>query len=187
MRKFKFPTAQTILIILAGLVTLLTWVIPAGEFDQLSYDKSNSKFIRTGQEDEKIYEANQETLNSLNIKIPLEKFTNGDIWKPVGIPGTYQKIEAKPQGLLQFIQSPIKGMMAALDIVLLVLIIGGFIGITNFTGAFDAGISWLANLLQGKEYLLIIIVTVLIAIGGTTFGLAEETIAFYPILIPIFL
>lgn len=27
----------------------------------------------------------------------------------------------------------------------------------------------------------------LIAIGGTTFGLAEETMAFYPILIPVFL
>src|SRR5699024_10478469 len=27
----------------------------------------------------------------------------------------------------------------------------------------------------------------LIALGGTTFGLAEETLAFYPILIPIFL
>ena len=30
-------------------------------------------------------------------------------------------------------------------------------------------------------------VTTLIAAGGTTFGLAEETIAFYPILIPVFL
>ena len=36
-------------------------------------------------------------------------------------------------------------------------------------------------------YILIILVTTLIAIGGTTFGLAEETIAFYPILIPVFL
>ena len=27
----------------------------------------------------------------------------------------------------------------------------------------------------------------LIALGGTTFGLAEETMAFYPMLIPIFL
>ena len=172
MIKLKFPTAQTILIILAGLVTLLTWVIPAGQFDQLSYDKTNSQFVRTGQSNEKVYEANQETLNSLNIKIPLEKFTNGDIWKPVGIPGTYQNIKAKPQGLIQFIQSPIKGIMAALDIVLLVLIIGGFIGITNFTGAFDAGIAWLAKNLKGKEAILIVLVTVLIAIGGTTFGLA---------------
>ena len=57
----------------------------------------------------------------------------------------------------------------------------------NYTGAFDAGISWLGGVLKGKEYLLIILTTTAIAIGGTTFGLAEETIAFYPILIPIFL
>ena len=57
----------------------------------------------------------------------------------------------------------------------------------NFTGAFDAGITWLANMLKGREFLLIVLVTTLIALGGTTFGLAEETIAFYPILIPVFL
>src|SRR5690606_10592138 len=71
--------------------------------------------------------------------------------------------------------------------IFLVLFIGGLIGLMNLTGAFDAGISWLAIALKGKEYILIIVVTVLIAIGGTTFGLAEETIAFYPILIPVFL
>lgn len=187
MFKIKFPSAQTILIILAGVVTLLTWFIPAGQYEKLAYDEANSQFIRTDQTGEMIYNANQQSLDSLNIKIPLEKFVNGDIWKPVGIPGTYTEIESKPQGLIQFIQSPIRGMMAGLDIVLLVLIIGGFIGITNFTGAFDAGIQWLAVNLKGREMVLIILVTLLIALGGTTFGLAEETIAFYPILIPIFL
>ena len=41
--------------------------------------------------------------------------------------------------------------------------------------------------LKGREHILIILVTILIAAGGTTFGLAEETMAFYPILIPVFL
>ena len=57
----------------------------------------------------------------------------------------------------------------------------------NITGAFDAGISWMAKVLKGREFILIILVTFLISVGGTTFGLAEETIAFYPILIPVFL
>src|SRR5690606_15697813 len=116
-----------------------------------------------------------------------EKFTSGDIWKPISIPNTYHKVDDKPQGIVAFIKSPIKGIIAAADIIFLVLFIGGLIGIMNITGAFEAGISWLANALKGKEYLLIIFVTTLIAFGGTTFGLAEETIAFYPILIPIFL
>ncbi len=131
--------------------------------------------------------ATQESLDGLQIKIPIEKFTNGNIWKPISIPKTYKQVDAKPQGLAAFIQSPIKGVIAAADIIFLVLIIGGLIGIMNLTGAFDAGISWLAIALKGKEYILIILVTTLIALGGTTFGLAEETIAFYPILIPVFL
>ena len=187
MQKIKFPTAQTILIILAALVALLTWFVPAGEFDQLSYNKEELKFSKKGDGQDVEYAATQQTLDDLKIKIPLEKFTSGDIWKPVAVPGTYHQLESKPQGVIEFIQSPIRGIMEALDIVLLVLIIGGFIGVTNYTGAFDTGIAWLAKVLKGREALLIVLVTSLIAVGGTTFGLAEETIAFYPILIPVFL
>lgn len=187
MKKLKFPTAQTILLIIAGLVAILTWIVPSGKFDSLTYNKIDNTFAKTSLNKTEILEANQTTLNNLQIKIPLEKFTSGDIWKPINIPNTYKKVKAKPQGFMAFIQSPIKGIVEAADIIFLVLFIGGLIGIMTITGAFDAGISWLANALKGKEYLLIILVTLLISIGGTTFGLAEETIAFYPILIPIFL
>ena len=187
MKKIKFPTAQTILIIIAGLVAILTFIIPSGKFDSLAYNKEDSSFTRTRLKKTEKLPAKQETLDALQIKIPLEKFTSGDIWKPISIPNTYHKVEAKPQGIVAFAQSPIKGIIEAADIIFLVLFIGGLIGIINFTGAFDAGISWLAETLKGKEFVLIILVTLLIAIGGTTFGLAEETIAFYPILIPIFL
>lgn len=68
-----------------------------------------------------------------------------------------------------------------------VLILGGVIGVVNSSGAFDAGIAKLSVATKGKEYLLIVIITTLIALGGTTFGLAEETIALYPILVPVFI
>lgn len=187
MKKIKFPTAQTILLIIAGLVAILTWIIPAGKYDALAYNKAENTFTRTSLEKTTSLPASQETLDKLHIKIPLEKFTNGDIWKPISIPNTYKTVEAKPQGVVAFIKSPIKGIIEGADIIFLVLIIGGLIGIINYTNAFDAGISWLARTLKGNEYILIILVTLLIAVGGTTFGLAEETIAFYPILIPIFL
>ncbi|MFL0352660.1 YfcC family protein [Xanthomarina sp. GH4-25] len=187
MKKLKFPTAQTILILIAAAVALLTWLVPAGKYDSLTYNKDVNTFTRSNLESSTTLEASQKTLEDLNIKIPLEKFTNGDIWKPISIPNTYQEVEAKPQGVLAFFKSPVKGIIEAADIIFLVLIIGGLIGIMNLTGAFDAGISWLANALKGHEYVLIILVTILIALGGTTFGLAEETIAFYPILIPMFL
>ncbi|MCA0932717.1 YfcC family protein [Lutimonas saemankumensis] len=187
MKKFRFPTAQTILFTIAGLVTLLTWIVPAGKYDTLKYNSDEEIFERISSEGSVQIPASQETLDKLDILIPLEKFTSGSIYKPISIPNTYKSLEARPQGFAAFVKSPVRGIIEAADIIFLVLIIGGLIGIMNKTGAFDAGISWLAKNLEGREYLLIIMVTVLIAAGGTTFGLAEETMAFFPILIPVFL
>ena len=83
----------------------------------------------------------------------------------MGIPDTYQRVEQNPQGFFAFLKSPIRGMMDSIDVILFILIIGGFIGITHFTGAFDVGIAWLAVLLKGRENLLIVLVTSLIALG----------------------
>jgi uncharacterized ion transporter superfamily protein YfcC len=79
------------------------------------------------------------------------------------------------------------GAYEAIDVILFVLVIGGFIGIFQKTGAFDAGLNALVLRLRGREAWLIIIVTTLISLGGTTFGMAEETLAFYPLLVPVFL
>lgn len=187
MRKIKFPTAHSILILIAVFVMILTWIIPAGKYDSLLYNADTNSFIRVSPNKRVELPATQKTLKELNVKIPLGKFTSGDIYKPISIPNTYNELAPNPQGFVDLVTSPIKGIIAASDIIFLVLIIGGLIGIMNFTGAFDAGISWLARTLQGREYILIIIVTTAIAAGGTTFGLAEETMAFYPILIPVFL
>lgn len=187
MKKITFPTAHTVLLIIAGLVALMTWIVPSGKYDRLGYDKEKNEFTQTGQGEAKVFPATQETLDELGVNIPLEKFIDGDIWKPVGIPGTYHELKPAPQGFGAFIQSPLKGIMGAMDVILFVLIIGGFIGVVHFTGAFDAGVAWLAVRLKGRESLLIVLITCLIGLGGTTFGLAEETIAFYPILVPVFL
>lgn len=187
MKKIKFPTAQTVLLLIAVFVALLTWVVPSGEYDRLAYNKDDNTFIRSNHLGAINLEANQKTLNDLQVKIPIDKFTSGAIYKPISIPGTYKNIDAKPQGFKELVLAPLKGIIQVADIIILVLFIGGLVAIVNFTGAFEAGISKLSELLLGKEYILIIAVTLLIALGGTSFGFAEETIAFYPILIPIFL
>lgn len=187
MKKLKFPTAQTILILIAILVAGLTWLIPAGKYDSLSYDAASNSFTLLSVDNKTELPAVQNTLDSLQIKIPIEKFTSGDIYKPIGVPNTYKELPAQPQGLDKLALAPIKGIIEAANIIFLVLIIGGLIGIMNATGAFDAGIAWLAKTLKGREFILIILVTFLIGVGGTTFGLAEETMAFYPILIPVFI
>lgn len=187
MKNLKFPTAQTILFVIAGMVAILTWIVPSGKYDSLTYNSDTKMLVRSSEGEATELPATQQTLEDLNVKIPIENFTNGDIYKPIGIPNTYKALESHPQGVVAFLKSPIKGIYEAADIIFLVLIIGGLIGIMNLSGAFDAGIASLAKTLKGREFILIILVTTLIALGGTTFGLAEETMAFYPILIPVFL
>lgn len=188
---FNFPSSHTVLLIIAAFVAILTWLIPAGKYDQLEYKAASegqpAVFIHHRLEGDQELPATQATLEQLGMKIKLEKFTNGDIWKPVGIPGSYHTLPNQPQGFWAFIQSPLKGVREAIDVILFVLIIGGFIGIVNHTGAFDAGVARLASRLRGRETWLIVIISCAIAVGGTTFGLAEETIAFYPILVPVFI
>lgn len=185
--KLGFPTAHTIILCIAALVAFMTFLVPAGQYDKLSYDSDKKLFIRSGQAAAQELEATQETLDQLNIRINVDKFINGDIYKPIGIPKTYHKLDPNPQGFIEFIKSPIRGMVGAIDVILLILIIGGYIGIVSHTGAFDSGIGWLADRMHGRETWLIIFVTSLIALAGTTIGFAEETIAFLPILIPVFL
>ena len=187
MKLKKFPTAQSILLLIAVMVAILTWFVPAGKYDTIAYKKAENQFVRVSLGEEMMFPATQETLDELNIRIPLEKFTSGDIWKPINIPYTYKKLEPNPQGIAELVKAPIKGILQAADIIFLVLMTGGLIGIMNATGAFDAAIAWFAKILKGREFWLIILVTFFISLGGTTFGLAEETIAFYPILIPVFL
>jgi len=185
--KISIPSAHTILLIVAALVAALTWVIPSGKYETLEYVAEKKIFIQHGQNTQTTHPATQASLDQLNIQLPITNFTSGDIWKPIGIPGTYYKLPNNPQTFIDFLQSPIKGFIKAVDVILFVLIIGGFIGIVHTTGAFDAGVAWLAVEFKGREPLLIVIITFLIALGGSTFGLAEESIAFYPILIPVFI
>ncbi|MCB7482459.1 YfcC family protein [Gramella sp. ASW11-100T] len=187
MKSIKFPSAQTLLMIIAAVVAISTWFIPAGNYNTLYFNEAENSFVRNSKGNLSILPPTQETLDNLNIKLPLDNFLSGAIYKPISIPGTFSYVESDPQGFFEFIQAPVKGIIEAADIIFLVLIIGGLIGVINITGAFESGILWLTRVLKGKEYLLIIFTTFIMALGGTTFGLGEETLAFFPILIPVFI
>lgn len=187
-KKFEFPTAYTVMVIVMLIVAGLTFMIPAGKYAKLAYDKPNDVFVIEYPNGEtKEEKATQETLDNLGIKTQIEKFKDESIKKPVGIPGSYERVKAQPQGFVEIVKAPIQGLNDTIGIVGFVLVIGGLIYIINHTGAFNAGISSLSKALKGRELWLIVVITILVALGGTTFGLAEETIAFYPIVVPIFL
>lgn len=187
-KKLQFPTAFTVLFIILIIAAILTYIVPAGLYSKLEYMPGDNTFVVENPEGQiETFPATQESLNDLNIKMDIIKFTDGSIKKPIAVPDTYQKIEQSPQGIIPVIMSPVEGVMDTVDIMVFVLILGGIIGLINKTGTFDAGIAALSKKTKGREFLLIVVISSLIAIGGTTFGLAEETIALYPILMPIFL
>ncbi|WP_268912502.1 YfcC family protein [Lentilactobacillus sp. SPB1-3] len=146
-RRFKMPSAYTILFLIIILVAILTWIIPAGQY---STDKA------------------------------------GNI-----IAHTYRSVASNPQGIWDIFAAPIYGMIGndktegAISVSLFILVIGGFLGVVNQTKALDDGIASVVKKNKGKEKLLIPILMILFALGGSTYGMAEETIAFYPLLIPV--
>ncbi|WP_159654642.1 YfcC family protein [Vibrio atypicus] len=153
MTKFKFPSAYTILMILTVLMAILTWVIPAGQYQM-------------------------ETNETLGRMVPMV--------------GTYQTVDSNPQGIVDILMAPIQGfydpgsyVARAVDVALFVLVIGGFLAVVTQTGAIDAGIAGTMKRLAGREKWMIPILMGLFALGGTVYGMAEETIPFYALLIPV--
>jgi uncharacterized ion transporter superfamily protein YfcC len=156
-KKFKFPTAFTILVLITVVVAILTFVIPAGRYD---YNEAGEP-----------------------------------------IPGSYHAVEANPQRLKDAILAPINGMYGlqdstgyiniynsgdlygAIDVALFILLIGGFLGVTMKTGAIDAGINSVVKKLGQKGRVLITVLFIIFAAGGTSYGMAEESLAFYPLII----
>ncbi|MDO1510328.1 MULTISPECIES: YfcC family protein [unclassified Neisseria] len=187
-KRFKFPTAFSILFFILIIAVGLTWIIPAGSYSKLTYDSGNNNFVvKTYQQADRHLPATKESLDSLNIKIDLKNFTEGTIRKPVAIPNSYQRVEQNPKGLQDIAISMVHGTIEAADVMVFIFVLGGMIGVINRTGAFNAGLSALAKRTKGNEFFIVFSVCVLMAIGGTTCGIEEEAVAFYPILVPVFL
>jgi uncharacterized ion transporter superfamily protein YfcC len=159
-RRFTLPSAYTILFILIVLSAIATWIIPAGTYDQNKQGEP--------------------------------------------IPGSYHEVESNPQRIVvDSLTAPINGLygiendkgninyyntgvlFGAIDVALFIIVIGGFLGVTMKTGAIQAGIGRLVQRLRGKERLLIPILMTVFAIGGTTYGMAEESLAFYALVITV--
>lgn len=188
MKRFlKFPTPYTVLMLVIIIAAILTHLLPSGRYNTIEYDVQQNIFVVSTTNDRYTLPATQQTLDELSIGISIEKFLQQKIRKPVSIPNTYEQTHTKPQGFQEIVYAPIKGIYDSIEIILFVLILGGFIGVFNSSGTLNEGVGYLAFRLKGREGILITIVFSLIALGGTSFGLAEETLAFYPMLIPVFL
>ncbi len=135
-------SAYSILFWIIVLIAVLTWVIPAGNYE-LHEDGSP-------------------------------------------IAGSYQEVPRSGQGLGAVILAPVHGFYDAIEIALFILMVGGFLGVVMETGAIDAGVGRIVRRMAGHESRMIPVLMLLFGLGGTTFGMWEETMAFYPLLIPVF-
>jgi uncharacterized ion transporter superfamily protein YfcC len=158
---FTLPSAYTILFALIVIVAIATWIIPAGVYN----------------------------LNA----------TTGE-----PVPGTYHEVPSHPAHILRdSLTAPINGLygiedakgninyynsgtlFGAIDIALFIIVIGGFLGVTMRTGAIETGIGNLVQRMRGRERLMIPVLMCVFALGGTSYGMAEESLAFYALVITV--
>ncbi len=183
--KKNLPGPISILMIVIIIAAVCTWVLPAGQYSKLSVN--GKSFTMVSDAAETTLPLTQHTLDSLNIHIPLQKFVNGDIRKPVSVPGTFSKLHRNGQGFISVLQAPVKGIIDSIDIILFVLVIGGFMFVFNETGAMVKGIASLGYRMKGREQWLIGMLTIIFSFLAGSYGMAEEALVFYPILVPLFL
>ena len=90
--------------------------------------------------------------------------------------------------LSQTLMAPVYGFVGAdgidgaIQICFFVLILGAFLKMVNSTNAIEDGIKVLIKKLHGKELILIPVLMIIFSIGGTTYGMLEETVGFYALL-----
>lgn len=187
-KKLSFPTAFTILFVLTIIAVIATSFVPAGQYAKLQYvADSNVLTVTSPQGEISEVPATQDELDQLGVQIDIEQFTGGSITKAISIPGTYEQLQAQPKGIADVTQAMVSGTIDGVDIMVFILVLGGLIGVVNATGAFESGLMALTKKTKGHEFLLVFMVALLMVLGGTSCGLEEEAVAFYPILVPVFL
>ena len=141
---FPVPHVYVILLSLIALCSLLSYVIPAGQYDMTA--------------------------------------ANG---REVVDAATYHTVEATPVTLMQMLSAVPRGMTESAQIIFFIFIVGGAFAILQRTGAIEAGIGKVCQLLKGRTLLLLPVIITLFSLGGAVFGMSEETIPFVPIFVSL--
>lgn len=156
-KKFKLhmPHVLTLIFFLIIVVAVLTWILPSGEFERTIMETS------TGE-------------------------------RSVAVDGTYHTTEKiledgtdLRQGISQILMAPGRGIQLAIEVLAFVFIIGGVFQIMAKTNALNMGIQKIVKKLGKKEILIIPILMLLFGLGGSTFGMSDELVPFYLLIMPV--
>lgn len=109
-----------------------------------------------------------------------DTYTN-DAGKTVIDAQTFHFIERTPVSLTTFLTSPFNGMQNGSSTIFLILLIGGFFGIINSTGAIDGAFHAAIDKLKDKALLVLPAIMITIAILGSLQIISNAIIAFIAI------
>lgn len=156
IKQFKVPHVYAIIFALMVIFAVLTWIVPSGSYQRQEVNGREVTVAGTYEQSEKTY-IDEETGDEVDLR----------------------------QGVFDVLQAPTRGIQEAIEVVAFILIVGGSFQVITKTGANTSGMGRVVRRFKNKDILIIPIAMVLFALGGTSFGMAEETLPFFAIFMPI--
>ncbi len=175
--KLRAPNVLVLMSSILVLMTVLTWIIPPGV-----YEREETKIEGVGTRRVVVLdENNKPTFMAVD---PAAQQPNGVIgWAGAVVVGNGTR-----QGIWQLLQAPFHGFGKddAWKVIGFILLIGGAFGVLNKTGAIMAGLMWLVRA-TGKmgRFIMVPVLIFAFSAAGMSFGMAEESIAFALITVPL--
>ena len=156
IKQFKVPHVYAIIFALMVIFAVLTWIVPSGSYQRQEVNGREVTVAGTYEQSEKTY-IDEETGDEVDLR----------------------------QGVFDVLQAPTRGIQEAIEVVAFILIVGGSFQVITKTGAITSGMGRVVRRFKNKDILIIPLAMVLFALGGTSFGMAEETLPFFAIFMPI--
>lgn len=156
IKQFKVPHVYAIIFALMVIFAVLTWIVPSGSYQRQEVNGREVTVAGTYEQSEKTY-VDGETGDEVDLR----------------------------QGVFDVLQAPTRGIQEAIEVVAFILIVGGSFQVITKTGAITSGMGRVVRRFKNKDIVIIPIAMVLFALGGTSFGMAEETLPFFAIFMPI--
>ena len=156
IKQFKVPHVYAIIFALMVIFAVLTWIVPSGSYQRQEVNGREVTVAGTYEQSEKTY-IDEETGDEVDLR----------------------------QGVFDVLQAPTRGIQEAIEVVAFILIVGGSFQVITKTGAITSGMGRVVRRFKNKDIAIIPIAMVLFALGGTSFGMAEETLPFFAIFMPI--
>jgi len=193
---FKFPTAFTVLFFVLLLVWGLTFIIPSGSYTYVACGDDAPKPIPGSYQQTDSEATFQDSLADLLMSPVNGLYGVQELQEPEGDVSNATQAAAEeacegaeavvvtPPGFIGPYESG--ELFGAVTVFFFVLAIGAFITVTMNTGALDAGIGRLTHRFRTRGTTLIIVLMFVFSLGGTSYGMAEETLGFYALIVPIF-